>query len=276
MPRKVMPPDEAQAFQAFLRDGLRQYETRPANAGKPTKRKLTALDVYAERKGIQKRFNPLADAGFTTAKRIGKMIENALTRAVPIETARLALFALHISAAAAKWRVQNKGWDADEWDRNLAEHRSNKISWAEQPAWPQEGRDPLLRARVAMLPSAVGAVAAAVVWDLYERKILSKPKMAEASAVVARGLEKRLRPWAGEFIAWVSLGESLKAVGVTEQTKAENGGFSVVHRTISVRAKNDRVDGQPANHSEFLEGILLEIIETAKNPTSKGPVKKKM
>ena len=276
MLHKVMPPEEALAFQKFLREGLWQYETSPANAGKPMKRKATALDVYAESKGIQKRFNPLSDAGFTTAKRVGKMIENALTRAVPYETARLALFALQMSAAAAEWRVRNGGWQADEWDRSLDKHRRNKVSWAAHPAWPKEGQDPLLRARVAMLPSAVSTVAAAVVQDLYERKILSKPRMAEASVIVAKGFEQRLRPWAGEFIAWVSLGESLKAVGVKEQTKIQDGGFSVVHKTISVRDKNAVVEGQSANHSDFLEGILRETIENANKPFSKGPVKKKM
>jgi hypothetical protein len=272
--RNVMSPEETQAFQGFLRSGLRQYRTSPAKAGKWMKRKTTALDVYAEQRGIQKRFNPLVDSGFTTTKRVGKMIENALTRPVPVETARLALFALHMSAAAAEWRFAHGGWEADEWDRRLDEHRKNRVSWAAHPEWPKEGQDPFLRARVALHPGAIETVAAAVIHDLYERKFLSKPKMADASAVVAEGLQRRLRPWSREFLGWVSLGDSQRDVKVTEETKVEDEGFSYGVKTISVRGKGEEAAGRPASHAEFLEGILCEVLDSMEQRSSKSGSKR--
>lgn len=260
--RKVMNQRETLQFQRFLRAGLEQYETTPAKAGKRQRQTVTSEDLLAERLGIQKTWKPLTETGYATAAKVGRLIENSCSRATTVERARLSLFALVTSSAAAAWRKAH-GWDADKWFRKLQQYRADRVSWAEHLMFPAGPQDPLMEARAAIHPRAIPLIAEAVAKDLYDNKILTKRQVDEAATAVARGLQKRASSWSKAFVRWVELAESLREVRIEETEEMQKEGVPLrVTRMRVLRHGSGDQTGRTATHAEFLEGVLTDLSAT--------------
>lgn len=255
--RKVMNKKETAAFQRFLRAGLEQYETTAAKAGKRQRARHTPLDLLGERLGIQKTWAPLADAGYTTAAKVGRLIENACARPTTIERAQLSIFALERSAAAASWRKAH-GWGADKWYRNLQQLRANGVPWAAHLISPTEPSDPLMAAQAAILPQAVPVIAAAVAQGLYDKKFLTKKQLTAATNVVEAGLRRRVSSWNAAFVEWVQSAQSFEDVRVEEADEMQPEGVVLHRRRVKVvRPGESEPPGRAATHVEFIEAVLL-------------------
>lgn len=260
-----MSAEDAKAFQQFLRAGLEQYGMKPGDVGPLVKKKPTPEDLFGERIGISRRVAPLRQAGYRTRDKIKRLIENALSRRVTVTTAQLALLALEQSQAAANWRRVH-GWAADRWFDEREELQRKGVPWAQIP-WPKnEPSDPLDGAVAAILPGAVETIAKTVVQALYGRKLLTKPKMAEAERLAAAALRRRLGPWLRSFADWLAWSEATVAVDVVEEERTSNPeGATYKHVTYAMRSRYESKDKRPegardANHHEFLRVVLGNFI----------------
>lgn len=274
-PKSLMERELWEGFRALIAQGRELYGVTIADMCDVLPRKPTALDLYGERVGIQKKArNRILAAGYNTKTKLHKLIENALSRPTTDWKAHAILFMLCNCRETLAWR-QSHPRDQDSWISQFFDYLKLLP--------PHVGFDPPPRSNakpVAFIhPGGAQAVADDLVASLVRGKLIKKVDADAASRLVASKLRRDAEEYTTALVNWVRSSNMFMDVSVREGKRREPEGVDIHVKQVLITprhaldAPRGLIDGERApEHYEYVQGIAYFALENWQKDGPRRPL----